>query len=162
MMFIVKGNARGMTLVELAIVVALLGILMAMAGPSLTRHLPTIRFRGDVRDVASSFRLARMRAVAEGVQYGIFIDADESPAQYVFFEDDNLDETYQSGSDGVVFTQELFKKSQIRHVNFANDVAIFKPDGSSNGGWLSMGLPERSDTVMVDVLPSTGRVKIIR
>ncbi len=161
-MFAGKEHIRGTTLVELAITVALLGILMAMAVPSLTKHLPAIRFRGDIRDVASVFRLARMRAVAEGVQYGIFIDADESPAQYVFFSDDNLDETYNPGSDGALLTRELYKKSQIRHVSFTSAVAIFKTDGSSNGGWLSMGLAGRSDTVMVDVLPSTGRVKIIR
>jgi Tfp pilus assembly protein FimT len=151
-----------MTLAELAIVVALLGILMAMAVPSLTKHLPTIRLRGDIRDLASAFRLARMRAVAEGVQYGVFIDADQSPAEYILFVDEDVDEAYDPGSDTVAFTRELFKKSEIRHVNFTGDVAIFKTDGSSNGGWFSMGLAGRSDTVTVDVLPSTGRVKIIR
>jgi prepilin-type N-terminal cleavage/methylation domain-containing protein len=161
-MLTAKGHQSGMTLAEMAIVVALLGILMSMAVPTMTKHLPTIRFRGDVRDVASVFRLARMRAVAEGVQYGVFIDDDASPAQYVYFTDENLDETYNPGADDVILTRQLFDKTLIRQVTFAGDTAIFKTDGSSNGGWLSMGISGRSDTVTVDVLPSTGRVKITR
>lgn len=161
-MFAAKKQNRGMTLAELAIVVALLGILMAMAVPSLTKHLPTIRLRGDVRDVASAFRLARMRAVAEGVQYGIYLDDSQTPVQYVFFVDENQDETFNPGADGVIYAREMFRKTRFREVNFADHAAIFKTDGSSNGGWLSMGLAERSDSVTVDVLPSTGRVKILR
>jgi len=161
-MFTGKENIRGTTLVELAITVALLGILMAMAVPSMTRHLPTIHLRGDVRDVASVFRLARMRAVAEGVQYGIYIDDGQTPAEYVYFADDNQDEAYNPGADEVIYTRQMFKKTRFREVSFAGDTVIFKTDGSSNGGWLSMGLVGRSDSVTVDVLPSTGRVKIMR
>jgi prepilin-type N-terminal cleavage/methylation domain-containing protein len=161
-MFAAKRENSGMTLAELAIVVALLGILMAMAVPSLTKHLPTIRLRGDVRDVASAFRLARMRAVAEGVQYGIYLDDSQTPAQYIYFIDQNQDETFNPGADDVVYARELFRKTRFREINFAAQAAIFKTDGSSNGGWLSMGLSERSDSVTVDVLPSTGRVKILR
>jgi len=151
-----------MTLAELAIVVALLGILMTMAVPSMTKHLPIIRLRGDVRDVASAFRLARMRAVAEGVQYGVYIDDSQTPAEYVYFADENLDEIFNPGVDEVIYTRQMFRKTSIRGNNFAGDTAIFKTDGSSNGGWLSMGLVGRSDSVAVDVLPSTGRVKIMR
>jgi len=161
-MFIFKEQNRGMTLAELTIVVALLGILMSMAVPSMTRHLPAIRLRGDVRDVASAFRLARMRAVAEGVQYGVYIDGGQTPAEYVYFVDDNQDEAYNPGADEIIYTRQMFKKTRFRGVGFAGDTAIFKTDGSSNGGWLSMGLAGRSDSIMVDVLPSTGRVKIMR
>jgi len=161
-MLVLEGKSRGMTLAELAIVVALLGLLMAMAVPSLARHLPAIRLRGDVRDVASAFRLARMRAVAEGIQYGVYIDDGRIPAQFVYFVDENLDEIYNPGADEVIYARELYSRTQFREVTFTDDVAIFKTDGSSNGGWLSMGLPQRSDSVTVDVLPSTGRVKIVR
>ncbi|MCK4596896.1 GspH/FimT family pseudopilin [bacterium] len=161
-MFALKGDARGMTLVEIVVVLAIMGILAALAVPSFIKYLPGVKLKGDTRNVASVSRLARMRAVAEGAQYGIFFDDDHTPAQFILFQDVNGNEEFDISADEVIFSQELYGKTLFRRVNFANDVAIFKADGSSNGGWVSLGLEERSDSLMVDILPSTGRVKVIK
>lgn len=153
---------RGSSLIEVAIVLAILGILAALAVPSFTKALPGIRLKGDVRDVASVAKLARMRAVAEGAPYGVYFDEGSSPAQFVFFQDVDQDGQFNSLVDDVVFTRGLYRRTQYLHVNFPANVAVFVADGSSNGGWVSMGLVGSSDSLVVDILPSTGRVKVVR
>ena len=161
-MFALKGDTRGMTLAEIAVVLAIMGILAALAVPSFIKYLPGVKLKGDARNVASVSKLARMRAVAEGVQYGIFFDDGQTPVQFILFQDVNENEEFDISTDDVIFSQELYENTLFRRVDFANDVVIFKADGSSNGGWVSLGLEERSDSLVVDILPSTGRVKVIK
>ena len=161
-MLILGRENRGLTLVEMVMTLAILGVLLALAVPSFVKYLPGIKLKGDVRDVASVMRLARMRAVAERAQYGVYFSVLAEPAQYTVFQDVNEDEDFQSGTDDVVFSRELNRRVVYRVVNFANDAAVFRADGTSNGGWISLGLSERADSLAVDILPSTGRVKVIR
>lgn len=155
-------NTRGVTLVEMMIVVAIMGILASIAVPNFARHLPGIRLKGDVRDVASVFRLARMRAVAECRHYGVYLDDGSTPPAYALFRDIDENGVYNEIADSTLFGAELYRKTEIGQVNLSDDVVIFYPDGSSNGGWVSMGLAGHSDSLVVDILPSTGRVKIVR
>jgi prepilin-type N-terminal cleavage/methylation domain-containing protein len=157
-----RKNIRGLTLVEMVVTIAIMSILAAVAAPNFIKHLPGIRVKGDARDVASVMRLARMRAVAEGIQYGVFLDGAWTPDRYVFFQDTNESNDWELGADEVILTKELYRKTVFHEVWFLHDVAIFRPDGSSNGGWVSLGLEEGADTLVVDILPSTGRVKVIR
>jgi hypothetical protein len=69
---------------------------------------------------------------------------------------------YSEAADSTLYSAELYRKTEIGNVNFSDDVAVFYPDGSSNGGWVSLGLVGEGDSLVVDILPSTGRVKIIR
>ncbi len=54
---------RGLTLVELAVVLAIIGILVAAMIPGLGRWLSHYRIKSMAGDIASSFRLAQMTAV---------------------------------------------------------------------------------------------------
>ncbi len=155
-------NNCGLTLIEIAVVVTITGLLVAIATPTFVKHLPGIRLKGDARDVVSVLRLARMRAIAEGARYGVHFDDGETPPRYIFFRDEDHNEIFSQGEDTVVFTKVLYKKTRFSQLNFANDAAIFEADGSSNGGSVTLGLMARSDSLMVDVLPSTGRVKVIQ
>jgi len=161
-MFAIKTDQRGTTLAELVMVLALFGILVALAVPSFIKVYPSIRLKGDTRDVTSVLKLARMRAVAEGVQYGIFLDETTSPDRYILFKDVDGDDDFYDPPDEEVYTRDFYPKTVFRTVYFLHDVAIFKPDGSSNGGWVSLGVEGKEDSLMVDVLPSTGRVKVVQ
>ena len=155
-------DGRGVTLVEMTMVLVIMGILAALAVPSFIKYLPGIRLKGDARDVASVSKLARMRAVAEGALYGIYFDDQSTPPQFILFQDVDEDEELSVLVDEVVFSRELYRKTLFRQVNFPNNAAVFRADGTSNGGWISLGLLQRSDSLVVDILPSTGRVKVIR
>jgi prepilin-type N-terminal cleavage/methylation domain-containing protein len=154
-------DPRGVTLIEMMIVVVVMGILASIAVPNFARNMPGIRLKGDVRDVASVFRLARLRAVAECRHYGVYLDDGAAPPAYTLFHDSDEDGMYDV-ADSTLFSAELYKKTALGKVNFSDAVAVFYPDGSSNGGWVSMGLEGEPDSLVVDILPSTGRVKVIR
>ena len=154
-------NSHGVTLIEMMIVVVLMGILSAIAVPNFARNMPRIRLKGDARDVASVFRLARMRAVAECRHYGVYLDDSATPTAYKLFRDIDEDGVYDV-SDSTLSSAELYRRTAVGRISFSNDVAVFYPDGSSNGGWVSMGITGEDDSLVVDILPSTGRVKVIR
>jgi len=62
-------NQRGLTLIELMVVVAIIGILSGVATVSHLSHLPHKRLMGAVNEVMSDMRYARAQAAREGKHY---------------------------------------------------------------------------------------------
>jgi prepilin-type N-terminal cleavage/methylation domain-containing protein len=66
-----KKQKRGFSLVELLIVMALIAVMLVIAGPRLVEQLPKWHMKGTARDVAAKFMMARLRAIQENNQYGV-------------------------------------------------------------------------------------------
>ena len=64
-------NEEGFTIIELIILIAILGIMTAIAIPNIVGRMPTIRVNSAARDLASGMRLARAKAVSESNRYVI-------------------------------------------------------------------------------------------
>ena len=65
---------RGVTITELMIVVAIMGGLTAVATPSLSRWLTSIRMESATREIASTLQLARVKAITQNTSIRIKFD----------------------------------------------------------------------------------------
>jgi prepilin-type N-terminal cleavage/methylation domain-containing protein len=62
---------RGVSLLEIAIVVAIVGILAAVAGTMLTDTIPSWRTRRAAKEFASTLNKCRQLAISQGVEYRV-------------------------------------------------------------------------------------------
>jgi prepilin-type N-terminal cleavage/methylation domain-containing protein len=157
---IIKNNSRGVTLIELVIAVVIVSVIAAMAIPQFGRVVPRLEFKSASRDVVSDLRLARSLAIAQRTQIGLSFNSTQR--RYVIFKDlVNPDAfTYETG-DSVIRTVTLDQNLSIPSCSFTNYTIVFKPDGSaSSTGGVVVGYSQGSDLANVNVLASTGRVKL--
>jgi prepilin-type N-terminal cleavage/methylation domain-containing protein len=66
-------HRRGVTLVEIAIVLAIISILAAIGGPLLSKSLPRWRTRRAAKEFASAVEQARSLAIAQNVEYRVHL-----------------------------------------------------------------------------------------
>ena len=58
-----KKNQSGVTLIEVVVVIALLGILAGFAYPNFKSWIPNYKLKAAARDLVSNFQRAKMEAV---------------------------------------------------------------------------------------------------
>ncbi len=123
-----KKTARGFTLIELIVVIALIAILTAIAVPGYQTFMVRSRLKGAARQVMSDLMNARMMAVSLNQKVKVHIEADGH--------------TYEIWSDadgnGTVATNEGVNISKDVHQDY-HDVAlsttndpIFNPRGAAS------------------------------
>jgi prepilin-type N-terminal cleavage/methylation domain-containing protein len=87
------GN-RGVTLLELMVVIAIMGILATIAVPSYLTWLPKLRVDGATGEVSSDLQTARMRAVSENTPYAVLFDL--AGNSYSVYKDSNWNGALES------------------------------------------------------------------
>src|SRR5439155_26259342 len=142
---------RGVTLLELLIVLALLALLAGMVLPTFGNGVPTSELTSAARQLAAGLRMARSEAVGQKRETFLTLDIegrrfriDREPREYPLPPRIGL---------------KLFT-AQNDIVNEKVGAIRFFPDGGSNGGRITvLGSGERKYEVDVDWL--TGRVAIL-
>ncbi len=142
--------SRGVTLLELVIVMSLMAIIAAMAMPMFGSGVSTSQLRSSAREVAASLRMARSEALATRKEARLVIDLEQRTFQ---LERETRPHPMPKDVELKLFT------AQSDIVNEKMGAIRFYPDGGSNGGRITIASGERKYEVDVDWL--TGRVAIL-
>ena len=143
-------DARGVTLLELLIVLAIIALVTGIALPMFGGPVSTSELRASARQLAAGLRLARSEAVSERRETFLVLDVagkrfkvDREPQEHAL----------PSRVEVKLFT------AQNDLVNENVGSIRFFPDGGSNGGRITIASGARKFDVDIDWL--TGRVAIL-
>lgn len=143
-----RSPTRGFTLVELLVVLALMGLILAVAPPMLSAALPGLELKSAARRTAATLRLAREEAIRAGSDSAVVINV----------------ENHTLAISGGRVTR-LPERLEVRLLAAAHEMqgesagAIrFFPDGSSTGGRVMFGYKQSGYQIGVSWL--TGRIRI--
>ncbi len=151
MKYIYNHNSEGFTLLEIIIVIAIAGILAAIAVPGFVNQLPKYRLSGATRQVMGDLMWARMQAVSEKNEFRIFI---LDSHRYQILDDDDNDGSVGSGEK--VQTKDI--RDDYPDVSISNTTnPIFFPRGSASMGTITLSNSSGSRKLKIHL---TGRVKM--
>lgn len=143
-------RARGLSLIELLVVLALMALLATVALPMLGPGVSTTSMKSAARELAAGLRQARTEAMATRRETLLTIDL----------------EGHRFAVGNEPKARELPKGIEIKLFTAQMDLVDekvggirFYPDGGSNGGRVTLAAGERKFEVDVDWL--TGRVAIL-
>ena len=145
-----RSSNRGVTLLELLIVIALMGIIAALVVPMFGGPVSTSELRATARQLAAGLRLARSEAVSERRETFLVVDV---AGKRFKVDREARERALPAKVDLKLFT------AQNDLVNENTGAIRFYPDGGSNGGRITVASGNRKFDVDVDWL--TGRVAIL-
>jgi general secretion pathway protein H len=145
-----RGGERGVTMIELLVVVAIMGVIAAIVIPRFGGGVSTTELKSAARQVASGLRLARSEAMASRQERFVTLDLEHR--------------RFMVGSDqrAHALPRDVELKLFTAQKDLVDDkvgAIRFYPDGGSNGGRVTISAGERKFEVDVDWL--TGRVAIL-
>ena len=120
----IKGT-KGLTIIELIVVMCILSVMVLIAIPNIGRWLPRYRLRSAIRDVASSMQLARLGAIKDNREWAIQFNT--NARTYAVLSDDGADGTWGTADDigykGDVspWSQSTRRLADYRNVNFGDN-----------------------------------------
>ena len=154
-------SKRGMTVLELLITVAIIGIVAAMAVPRFQIAIERINFRSASRDITSKIRLARSFAVSTKDQHGVYFDP--SIRSYTLFKDmvNPAGMQFDIG-DSVIRVDTLPGEFNFLSVDNLTGSIVFRSNGSTSGTVNVISMASTESIVGVHqhtILAATGRIE---
>jgi prepilin-type N-terminal cleavage/methylation domain-containing protein len=151
---------KGVTMMELVVVAVVIGLMSALAVPSFLNYSAKMEAKSEARNIVSTLRQARSKAISERVKYGVYFDAGNR--RYTYFKEKSGNEQYDAGTDSLISQIALDRDISYGGNTFTNTTVVFRSDGSasSSGNLKLYSTAAGSDTLYINVLASTGRVKM--
>jgi prepilin-type N-terminal cleavage/methylation domain-containing protein len=175
---------KGLTIIELVVVMCILGVMVLIAVPNIGRWLPRYRLRSAARDVASNMQLARLGAIKDNREWAILFDTAGQSYRIISNKgpDGNWDTPDDVGHKGDVSPWSLSTKNlddykNVRFgdgghgrigdddspvgdgVTFLGKRAEFNPGGTATAGTVYLE-NNRNDAMAIRVDSSTGIIRM--
>lgn len=152
-----RQHVSGFTLLELLVVLAIAGALMALVPPMVSAVVPGTRAKAAALELASTLRDARNLAIARNQRVEVAFDSDKASYAIVGGAASELPRSLS-----LVMVDADGRESRVRRSLRSSDEPTytlrFYPDGSSNGVNARVGNEDNGYVVSVDWL--LGRVSI--
>lgn len=145
---------RGLTLVELLIVLSILGVMTSIAVPNLLSYLPKYHLNGAARDLTTDLNYARMRAAAGNVEYRLLFSIGSES-----YEIQQGDSSLGSTSWAIDGPARAFADPGNSHyhqgidivsVSSSGELVLFRPTGTATASTIRLG-NVKGETVDIDV-----------
>ena len=140
-------QARGFTLLELMIVMAIMAAIAGLSGPRAIQLYDSVQYQSAVRELLTALNTARYRAIRDGQHIDFMVNADTLEYR---LGDDPMQRLPEGIHLDMLSAGELSERAEIA-------VYRFYPDGSSSGGHLHLlretaSSPARAATINIDWL----------
>jgi prepilin-type N-terminal cleavage/methylation domain-containing protein len=169
-------NKRGLTIIELVVVMCILAVMVLIAIPNIGRWLPRYRLKSAARDVASNMQLARLGSIKDNREWAILFDTNGQ--LYRIISDRGPDGNWGTPDDTEEKVVNLSDYQNIRFgdnghgprpgggavgdgVTFGGHRAEFNPGGTSTAGTVYLQ-NNRNGALAISVDSSTGIVRMWR
>ena len=148
-------DRRGITLLEVLVVMTLIAILSALVYPSFGNALSTLRMRGAARQVISACRLAKWEAVSKRQPYRLLVDVEKN--QIVVADLAGL----RSKEIDLPAGLRVFQSQKISENGPANASEFyFFPNGTAEAGAITLRDSQGKDiTVKIDLLTGDAAIQ---
>ena len=125
-----RNGEKAFTLIEIMIVLAVLGVLAAIAGPSFRKSVPRVKLRSAAQQLASDLQLTRLKCISGNYKSQIVFNTGTS--KYTRYLDSDRDGTFESGEEDIT-NRTLPKGISFVVASTAANVT-FDPTGTADDG----------------------------
>jgi prepilin-type N-terminal cleavage/methylation domain-containing protein len=157
-------DRRGVTLLEMMLAVAIIGIISAFAVPNYLITLPLRRLKADAVDIANNMKYAKMQAVKLNRDVGVHFYPDKRA--YCVFLDANDNNQFDGDTEILRFDMDLRRTVSFDRGGswtITNNRVIFSPDGSATVASGTVVLVNSTgETRSIVVAPITGRIRVTK
>ena len=145
-------NKKGVTLIELIVVMVIIAIGATLAIPSIAAWLPNYRLGTATRDIVSTMRTAQMKAVSTNLEHRVQFNGEGG--SYILqrrttagvWVDDGVDQAIPSGI-------------RFHEITLADNRAEFNPNSTSSSGSVTLR-NKRDREKRIILFAATGRIRV--
>ncbi|OIO48866.1 MAG: hypothetical protein CO042_01285 [Parcubacteria group bacterium CG_4_9_14_0_2_um_filter_41_8] len=117
-----KNKSKAITLIEIMVVIAILGIIASITAGFIKYYQPNIQLTTEIRKIRSDINEARERTISEQIEYIIVFNKENN--QYSMFRSDN--------AENPIFSHILNSEISFLEINgFTQDTVGFNKSGAT-------------------------------